>query len=210
MKRILFIALALFCTMSSRAQEDNSDNFDEIINEFNQEFEEFRKQAIEEYDKYEATMIAEYNRYRKSIGAVWGNDNTAEDTRTEWVEYSDDFKSRSVVDFDEGKIEVEVVLDDVNETDSVEIQKKLTDAIEKMLTSQGSTCPYKSQVDERKPLSNRPILEGLVDLSQYEIEKLNAKKLDSLHREEESRARRAKGKRACRKKRERKKGSRTG
>ena len=107
---------------------------------------------------------------------LWGKDNVAEDTKTVWVEYGDDLKSRSIVDFEKGKIEVEILLDDVSENESSIINQRLMNAVDDLLNSRGETLPYKSDIDKKQPLSQSPILTGLVDFSKYNIqEKMQSK-----------------------------------
>ncbi len=134
------------------------------------DFEEYSKKALEEYKKYETQARADYSRYTHSIKQTWGNDSIIDNTPTKWVEYSNDYQNRSIVDFDEGKILVEVALEDYNTTDSTVINARLADAIGRVLESQGSTCPYASSVDVSKPLTTAPVLDGLVDFSMYKFD----------------------------------------
>ena len=176
MKKALFTFLALTLSVTIQAQIKTSSAIDSMRKKFEQDreaisstFNENVKRAHDEYDKYEKQMRAEYQNYVNSIGKTWGKDNVVDDTQSEWVEYGNDYKSRSVVDFEKGSISVEVVLDDVDENDTEEIEKRLADAIERMLESKGSTDPYKNE--EGTGLTKKPILDGLVDLSKYDIGK---------------------------------------
>ena len=135
------------------------------------DFEAYSKKAREEYEKYEAQARADYSRYTRSIKQTWGGDSIVDNTPTQWVEYSNDYQNRSIVNFDKGKILVEVALEDGNTMDSATINACLAVAIERMLNSQGSTCPYPSSVDVSKPLTNNPVLDGLVDFSMYKPDK---------------------------------------
>ena len=177
MKKTLFTLLALTLSVSIQAQINTRSRLDSIRSNFEHRkeaiatsFNEEVKRAHDEYEKYERKMRAEYQNYVNSIKSTWGKDNVVDDTQNEWVEYGNDYKSRSVVDFEKGDITVEVVLDDdVNENDTEEIEKRLADAIERMLESKGSTDPYSNRNGEG--LTKKPILDGLVDLSMYDIEK---------------------------------------
>ena len=177
MKKTLFTLLALTLSVSIQAQINTRSRLDSIRSNFEHRkeaiatsFNEEVKRAHDEYEKYERKMHAEYQNYVNSIKSTWGKDNVVDDTQNEWVEYGNDYKSRSVVDFEKGDITVEVVLDDdVNENDTEEIEKRLADAIERMLESKGSTDPYSNRNGEG--LTKKPILDGLVDLSMYDIEK---------------------------------------
>ncbi|MBQ2779556.1 MAG: DUF3393 domain-containing protein [Bacteroidaceae bacterium] len=130
-------------------------------------FAKMAEEARKEYERYEQQMRKEYLDYVKSVKKVWGNDTIIDDTKSEWVEYSDDYQSRSIVNFETGDILIEVAFDDIQRYDSAEIDRRIAQTIEKMLDSRGTTCPYSSKVDINQFLTQRPILEGLVDLSKY-------------------------------------------
>ena len=175
MKKALFTFIILALSVTVQAQFKSTSAIDSMRARFEREreaisisFNEKAQKAHEEYEEYEKKMRAEYENYVSSIKKTWGKDNVVDDTKNEWVEYGKDYKSRSVVDFENGNITVEVVLDDdVNENDTEEIEKRLAEAIEKMLESKGSTDPYSKKGGEG--LTKKPILDGLVDLSKYDI-----------------------------------------
>lgn len=170
---ILTFALFVICS-GIAAQENNNQKSDSTRLKFEAEaaqdreaFEKFAEEARKEYELYEQQMRKEYLDYVKTIKKVWGNDSIIDDTKSKWVEYSDDYQSRSVVDFESGEILIEVAFDDIHRYDSAEIDRRIASTIEKMLESRGTTCPYSSKVDVNQFLVERPILEGLVDLSKY-------------------------------------------
>ena len=154
-----------------RQQKEMNDDFNKYRQQSIDDYEQYRKNAIEEYESYKKKALEEYTNYVKSIKEVWGKENFADDTKKDWVEYYDNNRSRSIVDFENGKIKVEVALDEADANEKQTVDKQLTSAIEQMLTSKGTTCPYKSEVDVSQPLTKKPILEGLVDLTPYEEKK---------------------------------------
>ena len=174
MKRTILTILLAAIYSGLFAQEHNTLSPDSLRNQFEAEaartienFEEFSEEARKEYERYEQQMRKEYFDYVKSIKNIWGNDTIVDDTKSEWVEYSEDYKSRSVVNFETGEILIEVAFDDIQKYDSAAIDQRISAVIEKMLESRGSTCPYSSKVDVNEYLTKRPILEGLIDLSKY-------------------------------------------
>lgn len=130
------------------------------------QFEHEAQKTVADFEAYEAQARADFSRYVDSIKEIWGGDTVVDNTKTEWVEYSPDFRSRSIVDFENGDITVEVAVNE--ETSTKDIDTQLTKAIERMLNSRGSSCPYNSTVDTSEPLTERPILEGIVDFSKYD------------------------------------------
>lgn len=163
--------------MSVFAQSQDDDARDQFMRrrqELRDGFTQHRQQVFEEYDAYRKQAFEEYANYVKSIDAIWGEEYFADDTQKDWVEYSDDFRSRSIVDFENGAITIEVALEESDADKKQVVDERLAATIEKMLTSKGTTCPYESKVDVSQPLTKKPILDGLVDLAPYEEKKPQA------------------------------------
>ena len=182
MKRAILFSIFIFVAMlSSAVYAQNSDDlskdsFDKFKEEQMKMFQDYKSESVKKYNEYAEAMHAEYMKYLSSLKKVWGGKNVVEDTKTIWVEYSEDLKSRSVVDFDKGKIDVEIVLDDVNESNATIIEERLVNAVDDLLSSKGQTLPYDSKVDKQEELSKKPILDGLVDLSSYNVDESTVSK----------------------------------
>ena len=188
MKNVIAILLIIVCASDYiTAQTNNAiqSSMDSLRMKFEQdaeqsvaEFEEYSKKAREEYEQYEAQMRKEYFNYVESIKGVWGNDTIIDDTKTKWVEYSDNYKDRSIVDFENGEVSIEVALQDEDEDNPEKVEERLTEAIERALNSRGTTCPYSSKVDASEHLTKEPILDGLLDLSQFDLSRLQTEEKD--------------------------------
>ena len=150
-KKFIFLLCIIILPSISHAQSVGSTGataVDSLRRQFEKDatqtvadFEEYSKKALEEYEKYEAQARADYSRYTRSIKQTWGSDTIVDNTPTKWVEYSNDYQNRSIVDFDQGKILVEVALDDNNTVDTNAINTRLATAIEHLLKSQGRKWP---------------------------------------------------------------------
>lgn len=169
MRTHILLLSASFFSLCASAQVSEIDS---IRNQFEAEarqtvddFEAYSQQAYEDYMAYERQARQEFEAYVNSINAVWGD--TLTDTQKEWVSYSDDRSERSVVDFETGRIDVEVALDEGASEE--EVKSRLQQAVEQLLNNRGTTCPYNSKVDASNPIAKQPILEGLLDLSPYEL-----------------------------------------
>lgn len=159
--RIYISLLVLFIMNYCFAQNYNS--LDSIRVQFEQEAAHMRA----DFEAYEAQARADYFRYADSIQSVWGGDTIVDNTPKIWVEYAKNFQSRSIVDFEKGSVAVEAAIDSDDISDTTLINVRLTEAVERLLNSRGSTCPYSSSVDVSLPLTERPVLDGLIDLSQF-------------------------------------------
>ena len=161
----LILAMCLQNVSAQAPLDSLKSDFEEEVGESITEFEEYSRQALEEYNEYSRQAAEDYAAYVQSIKTAWGG-VFIDDTPTEWVEYGEDLLSRSIVDFDSGNITIEVIIPD----DGTSEESLLADAVERLLNSRGSTCPYPSTVDVSEPLTASPILDGIVDFSGYDID----------------------------------------
>lgn len=142
------------------------------------EFEAYAREAERRYQHYAAQMEADYRHFAHQVARVWGTDSLGhivEDSQHEWVEYGPHYRSRSKVNFETGRVVVEVVLDSKEAKDSLKQTNRLAEAIQQLLQSRGSSCPYESKVDRGEPLTMQPVLQGLLDFSPYaELNELSA------------------------------------
>ena len=166
--------MIFFLSTYLSAQITTSASLDSIQNEFSkqaeaimQEYNQYAQKVKEEYEKYEAQARADYMNYVKRVQTVWGSDSMIDNTKHTWVEYGPNMTDRSVVNFETGEIEIEVVVDEGST--EAETNKALEKAVTRLLESRGSTCPYPSSVDESKPITKEPILNDLVDLTSYDL-----------------------------------------
>lgn len=137
----------------------------EMVHEFNL----YVADAYEEYRLYEEKAKAEYAAYVNAVKAEWGGVEYKESSQYEWVEYGEDFRSRSVVDFDKGTALIQIKISPEEYSDSTEVNARLAAALDRLLGSRGSSCPYSSEVDDSVPLTVNPVMDGLVDFQKYDF-----------------------------------------
>lgn len=163
MRKYIFFLLCFLWGYLVNAQVVNP------LDSMRQQFEQDVVRMHSDFDSYEAQARADYEQYVQSIKSVWGGDTIVDNTKKVWVEYGKDYRSRSIVDFENGGIKVEVTVDEWEKQDTSLIDTRLVEAIRQMLDSRGSTCPYPSSVDVSVPLTEKPILDGLIDFSSFDI-----------------------------------------
>ena len=130
------------------------------------QFEQDAAQIRADFEAYEARARADFFRYADSVKKIWGGDTIIDNTPKIWVEYAEDFRSRSIVDFENGEVSIEAAIDNYETDDTAFVNVRLTEAVERLLNSHGTTYPYSSSVDISLPLTEKPIMEGLIDLAQ--------------------------------------------
>ncbi len=173
--KLIFGVALLSWSLSSSAQSTRME-----LDSLKQSFLDYRGQAVEEFNDYVGKAFdeyfsylelakAEFEAYDYRIKQTWGGYAAAESGPAVWVEYGPDNQDRSIVDFENGDVTVEVIVpDDV--TDEAEIDSIVAAAVGRLLSSRGSTCPYPSAVDKSEPLTVEPVMDGLIDMSSYKID----------------------------------------
>lgn len=136
------------------AMEQMKNDQDSKIEEMNKQYEEYVKAEKEAYSKFV-----------KEMSAKWGEGNVAESTRKDWVEYSDNGNSRSIVDFESGEATVEVVTTPGKNVNKEELEK----TVKILILNKGKTKDYDSSVEKAEPLSEEPVLQGLVETPSGEV-----------------------------------------
>ena len=105
-----------------------------------------------EYNNFEKNS---YEKFRREVEAMWGEFITS--TKTTWVEYSDDKTGRSRVDFEKGKVQIEVVLPEkIAAADPKAVKKRLVKEIERAIANKGEGFNKKTS------LLPHPVLEGQI------------------------------------------------
>ena len=172
---VSLMVLALSCFSQQRVTAESLDSLrasffvdaDEMVSGF----EQYAREVEEEYHRRVARMEEQHRHFAKQVSEVWGTDSLGqivEDTKHEWVEYGKHYKSRSRVNFETGRVVVEVALDPKEEGDSVKQAERLAEAVQQLLESRGSSAPYDPKRGHGEALTAQPILQGLLDLSAYE------------------------------------------
>lgn len=120
------------------------------------------EQLEKEYNDYIKKEKEAYDKFLKEMGAIWGSENVEESTNKEWVEYSDDGKTRSNVDFEKGEATIEIIITPEEEASEEKIEEKVEQKIKELIISRGKTKDYNSSAEKAMPLQETPILENQV------------------------------------------------
>lgn len=130
------------------AGSDNRENeqaeFDAWLSDQEGAYSDYRDSAREAYQEYLEKERQKFKQFVHSIKQKWGT--FTDSTPTSWVDYNEDLTSFSVVDFEDGTIEVQAI----SETeDKDEARKILEDQLRKVMT-------------EENPITEGPVLEDQV------------------------------------------------
>lgn len=169
MKKIFSILILLLTSALAYAQNSTdkiTDQVDALINRILDKAARAQYKVLSDYEETERKVLEEYEAYCNAVMKKWGDLEMVESTQKEWVEYSEDESSRSIVDFENGTVTVEVLTSpDENEE---EINSQLEKAIGDLLASKGKTPNFDSELLPQQDVTEDPVLEGQIDLTKYQ------------------------------------------
>lgn len=174
MKKLYFTILLSLCFVAVNAQvESEFEKFkreqQEQMKAMMQSDSALYKELEKEYQDYVKAEKEAYEKFVKEISAMWGGDNVVESTNKEWVEYSDDGQSRSVVDFEQGEAKIEIIITPEEESSEVKLEAKVEEKVKYLIVNKGKTKDYDSSKEKAVPLQETPVLENQVQTPSGEV-----------------------------------------
>ncbi|HFE37796.1 MAG TPA: DUF3393 domain-containing protein [Gammaproteobacteria bacterium] len=82
-------------------------SFDDFLANETAGFEEFKSSLLEEFEEYVRVINEEFSNYKKSLSNAWLEPEISSSHK--WVQYSKDFFTRSIVDFEKNTLKIESV-----------------------------------------------------------------------------------------------------
>ena len=135
MKRLIVAMLLCMTVHICLAQEEK----DKMLSDYRENVERLwakhytaRNRIVRQYEERREKLWEEHEAFRRKVMAQWGDLVMVESTKKEWVEYSEDQTRRSIVDFENGKVTVEIIADP--EEDEADIDSSLEKAMEDLLS----------------------------------------------------------------------------
>ena len=174
MRKSLLIILLAFCVNGAYAQVESE--FEKFKKEQQKQMEAMMQSdktlyndLEKEYQDYVKAEKEAYEKFVKEMSAMWGGGNVAESTKKEWVEYSDDGKSRSIVDFEQGEATIEIIITPEEEKSEEKIEEKVEEKIKELIVNKGTTKDYDSEKEKALPLQETPVLENQIQTPSGEL-----------------------------------------
>lgn len=119
------------------------------------DYREFVFKTQQEYTRWKENRENELREFASNVESSWGY--FREPSNKKWVEYSADSRSVSEVDFEEGRVTVEILADDGENEESV--KKRLIAAIERVINSRGSAKSLPLEPTNEKDMARqKPVL----------------------------------------------------
>ena len=152
MRRIFLIFLiAVFCAIMT-AQND----FSEFSRQQNEQFRTFRDTQARELANYYSVQDSLFIQFKEQIEREWNE--YRESTMKEWVSYSRDFRGRSLVDFEAGKIAVEAVMPSEEEDAKEKAVELVKEQLKAIVTEKDETEKTVLESQVSNPLNPSEIL----------------------------------------------------
>lgn len=170
MKKIVLLSFAVLLATASYGQSAFGDKVASTKAKITSNFQSSQSNIQDQQRAAEASLaktMANYDAYCKKMMKLWGDASEVQSTMKSWVDYSKTSDSRSIVDFETGDVTVEV-LADPGESEE-QINEKLELAVGSLLENKGTPPVYDVEVSTVKPASEKPILDGQVDLKKYAV-----------------------------------------
>lgn len=178
MKHILIIILLCMTAQISMAQQtDIKSEYQKKVDRMWERHEKRRDRMMKDYEEKRLKFLEEHEAFRKKVMRLWGEKEMIESTKKDWVEYSDDLSSRSIVDFENGDVTVEILADPAD--DSQKIDEKIEDAVGNLMNSKGKNIDFKSEVIKQENVCKEPIMKGQIDPGQYKDAEKIIKDIDT-------------------------------
>ena len=84
-------------------------SFDDFLKQQQQGFNQYKESVAEEYAKYEKSEKEAFEQFKKNVELQW-NQFRSSNSKT-YVSYDDDLQSRASVDYENGELLIEVIID---------------------------------------------------------------------------------------------------
>lgn len=103
LQQLTGLAAGMTCT-SLWAQ---TSDFERYRQQYQAEFSSYREQIQQEFAEYQHAVDQAFAAYRQKVRSSWGDEQLG--SASVWVEYSQDMKTRTLVDYAQGTLTVEVI-----------------------------------------------------------------------------------------------------
>jgi membrane-bound lytic murein transglycosylase C len=141
---------SLWAKDSTETISDSKGKYPAYLSEQKAELARFQSLSQSEFDAWRNNNENQFEAFKKKIARQWGTYRGS--SNKTWVEYGDNARSRSVVDFKNGIVTVEV-LEPKTETRVAIVKKSLRDAVERVVTSPGGTLDGQAVKSSNAPRS---------------------------------------------------------
>lgn len=161
---ITFLIIVILIPLTARSQ-----SFKDYKKQEQQNFQQFKEADQKAFAAYKKQEQEGIEKLRKEIEEYWGKNGFVTSTKKDWVEYSSDKKSRSEVDFENGKAIVQVLLTQKEASNPAFVKEKLENAVENLALTKGKTKDFSTPAEKPKELESSPVLKGQLQTKEGKV-----------------------------------------
>jgi len=126
---LLFLILAgLTCQQKASAQ-----SFEEYKKEREKELNKFKETYTREYEEYARKEREGIEKLKQELETLWGKNDIKVSTSKEWVDYSENKKNRTDVNFEDGTAKIEILLTPEEASNKELVKNSLSHAVKDMV-----------------------------------------------------------------------------
>lgn len=119
MRNLLHAVLAVACIVYSAQARCAQDTFKAIDKLLDQQYNTIDSNLEQRYQQLDQAMENAYRQLGRRVGKTWGKGQVRLPSMKVWVDYSPDLKTRRIIDFARGKIELDRLVDAGDNTGAV-------------------------------------------------------------------------------------------
>ncbi|MBQ62161.1 MAG: hypothetical protein CMQ19_08800 [Gammaproteobacteria bacterium] len=185
-QKLKILVLAFFLGIAAWPAAGQEDPFEALDKLLEGNFEDIDRSLEEQYQLIDDALESGNARLAEEIISFWGQDETKLPSKKQWVDYSQDFQTRRVIDFEAGIVKVErlvsqdesiiKVIDDINEAAKSVASDSMVDLSEKDLAL---SYARESLAEDGIELSEAPVGSTAPILGEVSY-KLDSARLESL------------------------------
>ena len=166
LKHLSTLLISLFISLFSYSSY--SESFNDYLNsqqdQTNNQFQQFKSSHEAEFEAYKKQLQDAFKVYKKSVAKVWGNKKSVIPNNKRHVSYQKNLKQRSIIDYNKGKVKVEIALSPKEAKNPKLVKRKMEQALKTTLnlgTDKRSIIEIAKQPSQNTS-SGTPLLNNLV------------------------------------------------
>lgn len=153
-------------------------SFEEWLKQDQAEFQQYKEEVTRQYEQFLKEEQEAFQAFVEQAGAKWGNDNVWVPLKKTWVQYTGDLDERSAVDFEDGTVQVQVLIDTDEEVSQEDINAALAEGVERVALS-GTVGPiqmikqrmFGEAKTEADPGTQRRTLANVDSFTSYRVQR---------------------------------------
>ncbi len=133
MRNIIYPLFIVSLFSPSLLAESFNDYLNSQQDSSSREFTQFKSTHKDEFELYKKQLQDAFKEYKKTVAGKWGKSKSTVPGKTIDVSYQDNLNQRSIIDYKNGKVKVEVIVSNADAKNSALIQQKMQQALRNAL-----------------------------------------------------------------------------